>query len=162
MNCCGFINWVTLVRELGLTYDLHSYSGDATEFKAICKSQLKGTFQNKWFTEINDHNENLKLRTNSLFKKTFGLEPCLIIMKVPSYRNAITRLRSSSHNLEIERGWHCRAKVPHQERLCHVCRTLEDENHFLIMCELHHMERTKFFDKLRNVHPEFEQLTEQY
>ena len=46
MNCCGFINnWVTHVREQARTNDLHNYSGDATEFKAICKSQLKGSFQ---------------------------------------------------------------------------------------------------------------------
>ena len=160
MNCCGFINWVTHVRELAWTYDLHNYSGEATEFKAICKSQLKGSFQNNWFAEISYHNRNPKLRTYSLFKMTFGLEPYLTIVKYPRYRNAITRLHSSSHNLEIERGRHCRPKVPPQERLCHVCHTLEDEKHFLITCELYHRERT-FFDKLRNIHPELDQLTEQ-
>ena len=160
MNCCGFINGVTHERELARTYDLHNYSGDAIEFKAICKSQLKGSFQNNWLAELNDHNRNTKLRTNSLFKTTFGLEPYLTIMKDPHYRNAITRLRSSSHNLKIERGRLCRPKVPSQERLCHVCRPLEDEKHFLITCELYHMERTTFFDKLRNIHPEFDQSTE--
>ena len=123
-------------------------------------SQLKGSFQKNWLAEINDNNRNPKLRTYSLFKMTFGLEPYLTIMKDAHYRNAITRLRSSSHNLEIERGWHCRPKAPPQERLCHVCRTLEDEKHFLITCELYHRERT-FFDKLRNIHPEFDQLIEQ-
>ena len=161
MNCCGFINWVTHVQELARTYDLHNYIGEATEFKAICKSQLKGSSQNNWLAEINYHNRNPKLRTYSLFKMTFGLEPYLTIMKDPRYRNAITRLRSSSHNLEIEKGRHCRPKVPPQERFCHVCRTLEDEKHFLITCELYNRERTKFFDKLRNIHPEFDQLTEQ-
>ena len=117
MNCCGFINWVTHVRELARTYYLHNYSGEATEFKAICKSQLKGSFQNNWLAEINDHNRNPKFRTYSLFKTTFGLEPYLTVMKDPRYRNALTRLRSGSYNLEIERGRHCRPKVPPQERL---------------------------------------------
>ena len=162
MNCCGFINWVTHVRELARTYNLHNYSGDATGFEALCKSQLKGSFQNNWVAEINDHNRNPKLRPYSLFKTTFGLEPYLTIMKDPRHKNAISRLRSSSHNLEIDRGRHCRPKVPpQQERLCQMCRTLEDRKHFLITCELYHRERTTFFDKLRNIHPEFYQLTEQ-
>ena len=37
MNCCGFLNWVTHVRELARTYDLHNYSGEATEFKVIAQ-----------------------------------------------------------------------------------------------------------------------------
>ena len=69
MNCCGFLNWVTHVRELARTYDLHNYSGEVTEFKAICKSQLKGSFQNNWLY----HNRNTKWRTYLCLKRRLVL-----------------------------------------------------------------------------------------
>ena len=90
MNFYDFINWVTHAWELEQTFGLHNYSGDGTEFRAIRKSQLMWFFQNNWLVERNDHNRNPKLRTYSLFKTTFGLEPCLTIVKDPRYRNAIT------------------------------------------------------------------------
>ena len=136
MNYCDFINWVKHAWQLVRTFGLHNYLGDATEFKAICKSQLMWSLQNNWLVERSDHNINPKLRTYSLFETTFGLEPYLTIVKDPRYRNAITRLHSNSHNLEMERGRQYRPKVPPQKRLCHVCRTLEDEKKFLITCEM--------------------------
>ena len=90
-------------------------------------TQLKGSFQNYWLFEIDDYNRNPKLKSYSLLKMTFGLGPYLTIVKGPHYIDAITRLRSGSHNLEIESGRQCIPKIPPKEQLCHVCRSLKDE-----------------------------------
>ena len=47
------------------------------------------------------------------------------------YRTAITKLRCSSHALEIERGRYQNPKVPRYLRLCLVCQVVEDEEHFV-------------------------------
>ena len=45
----------------------------------------------------------------------------------------MTRLRVSTHNLEIEtRRWHKPNKIPRNDRKCKHCNTLEDEFHFII------------------------------
>ena len=50
------------------------------------------------------------------------------------YRNAITKLRVSSHALEIERGRHCGLSVV--ERIFGYCHCIEDEKHFLFPCSI--------------------------
>ena len=45
----------------------------------------------------------------------------------------MTRLRVSTHNLEIEtRRWHKPNKIPRNDRKYKRCNTLEDEFHFII------------------------------
>ena len=46
-------------------------------------------------------------------------------------RRLITKLRISDHNL-IEKGRHL--KIPREKRLCQVCNQIEDEHHFLFVC----------------------------
>ena len=131
INYCGFINWVTHVRELAQRYGLHNYSRDSTECKDICKSRLrdpsKTTGWLNWIItiETQNHENTLRLKRRLVLNNT----PCGV-----SLEYAITMLRSSSRNHEIKRGRHCRLKIPPQERLCHVCHTLEDEKHHLITC----------------------------
>ena len=48
---------------------------------------------------------------------------------------ALTRLRISCHNLEIERGrYHKPASTPAHLRLCKDCESVEDELHFICVC----------------------------
>ena len=54
------------------------------------------------------------------------------------YRNALSRLRCSSHRLEIESGrWHRPVRNPTDERKCKHCNVVENEFHFLFECYLH-------------------------
>ena len=61
--------------------------------------------------------------------------PCMMRVTVrssresPSLQKCYNPLRSSSHNLEIEICRHWGPTIPSQERLCLVCRALEDEKH---------------------------------
>ena len=45
-----------------------------------------------------------------------------------------TQIRISDHILEIKKGRY--KKVPRDERICKVCKTIEDENHFLFNCKI--------------------------
>ena len=47
----------------------------------------------------------------------------------------VIRLRTVSHNLEIERARHTQHHVPQEQRLC-SCGVMEDEQHFVLSC--HH------------------------
>ena len=48
----------------------------------------------------------IKNITYSVYKTVFGLEAYLECIKYYKLRSVISRLRLSSHNLEIEKGYH--------------------------------------------------------
>ena len=50
-------------------------------------------------------------------------------------RILLTRLRSGTNSLRIERGRYENEAV--EDRLCHWCSKVEDERHFLVECDLH-------------------------
>ena len=98
--------------------------------------------------KINDTVSNPLLRTYKMFKLHFERELYLDQVKDFRYRNAITRLRTSSHTLEIERGRHRRPKICVENRLCLMCKSVEDERHFLIDCLLYDEQRQCLFSKI--------------
>ena len=54
----------------------------------------------------------------------------------------MTRLRVSSHRLNIEAGRWSRPQITaREERKCLICNKLEDEYHFLFECALYDSER---------------------
>ena len=69
------------------------------------------------------------LKEKSLFQKY------LLVTRFPHHRKALTRLRTSSHILEIERGRYKGLK--RFQRVCPSCNVLEDEIHFLDSCTLY-------------------------
>ena len=79
-------------------------------------------------------------------KHNFGLEPYLVKVSNFKYRNSITKLRTSSHDLHVEKGRH--ATIPLEERQCKMCCVLEDEAHFLLSCRLFTAERLKLYSSL--------------
>ena len=64
------------------------------------------------------------------------------------FRKALTRLRLSSHRLEIEAGrWHKPNPIPVNERKCQICHVLEDEFHFLFKCSLYNDIRKQYINR---------------
>ena len=61
-----------------------------------------------------------------------------------------TKLRTSSHLLEIEHGRHI-GKAENQ-RLCKTCNIIESEYHFVMICPIYHELRVEF---LENVYKSF-------
>jgi hypothetical protein len=68
----------------------------------------------------------------------------LTLMENKKYRNVITKIRLSSHCLEIEQGRH--RNIPRNERLCKLClqRTIEDEFHFILECPVYNNIRRQY------------------
>ncbi len=58
-------------------------------------------------------------------------------------RTIITRWRLSSHGLFVETGRRKSPKIPRNERVCIICRILEDESHSLFYCTAHRFIRMR-------------------
>ena len=104
---------------------------DCNSFKAHCKELVRRKFIESWKCELNDLDKKPILRMYKLIKTDFSMEPYLNLIKEAKYRRSLTKLRLSSHNLEIERGRHTKPVTPAIERLCIVCGVVDDELHFV-------------------------------
>jgi len=73
-------------------------------------------------------------------KKDHKFETYLLIKNFEN-RRAITKLRTSSHKLEIETGRY--NNIPRDQRICKNCtlNKIEDEYHLLFECHMHGIER---------------------
>ena len=104
--------------------------GDVNLFLKVFIRRINDSFIQKWSTELKS--------SRALFYKQFSsfeFAKYLEIINITKYRIALTRLRLSSHRLEVECGrWRKPVSVPFQDRKCKQCNTLEDEYHFLIEC----------------------------
>ena len=79
-------------------------------------------------------------RLNTTFDRSCYLEQ----MNIPTYRNAVARLRLSSHQLLIETGRH--RNIKREDRKCTLCNLndIEDEFHFMLVCP--------FYQDLRHIY----------
>ena len=99
------------------------------------------------------------LRTYVLFKNQFTMSSHLKYVKNPKIRNAISKIRCSSHLLGIERGRHTRPKTPIEKRLCIFCNVLDDEIHFICDCILFTSIRSVFYSKVISMYSDFDSFT---
>ena len=81
------------------------------------------------------------MKTLNLLKNTPGREQYLAEVTNSKHRTALTRLRLSAHQLEIEAGRWGQHKSA-EDRLCSLCQlegdnSMEDEIHFLIRCPVY-------------------------
>ena len=113
-----------------------------------------------WYTACSNITQNPILRTYVHIKSQFRMEPYLNEVKNPRYRNAIAKLRASSHTLEIERGRHTKPKTPIEERLCKHCKVIDDEKHFVLHCSLYLSERLNMLCNVQALYPEYHHLSE--
>ena len=137
----GFQTWINKACELANSWGIESNMitcSDKDEFEIHCKQIVMNKFINVWQQDLIAQTKPLLrtqtkplLRTYSLFKNDFFTEHHLELITDFRYRAAITKLRCSSHALEIERGRYQNPKVPRDPRLCLTCKVVEDENHFV-------------------------------
>ena len=76
------------------------------------------------------------------------------------YRTALTRLRTSSHTLEIERGRYTVQKNPICDRLCINCNDVEDKIHFRVYCKLYEESTNIFYQKVARRNSDFVDFTD--
>ena len=109
---CGFNTWVskalTLVQTYGIDIDMES----GASFNRYCKSHIYNHFKIARREEVQNIDKNLTIKNYETYKSEFCMEPYLYLISNLRYRNALTRLRTSSHTLEIERGHYTMPKTP--------------------------------------------------
>ena len=156
----GFTTWIKKVWDLARKYNinLHCTNYKKACFNSQCKVTIRDIYISEWHRKLQNVEQNPIFRTYTTIKNDFDREPYLDHVKDFRYRNAITKLRASSHNLEVERGRHQKPKIPLCERLCRICNMVEDEAHFLIDCEMYQETRSVFFSKVSALDPMFSSL----
>ena len=107
--------------------------------------------------KINSLNENNKL---FLYKNIKVKQDQEFYLKYHNFetRRLFTKIRISDHNLLIEKGRYL--KIPRDNRTCPTCKTLEDENHFLLHCQINNVLRIKLFNDMAIDNPMFPNLSD--
>lgn len=141
-------NWAYLVKDLlsrlGF-YEvwLNQGVGNIEIFLSLFKQRLTDNFVQNWLERLNNSSRASFYVNIAVFQPKLYLDS----VKVIKFRTAISRLRVSSHRLEIEAGRWARPYKPVNERLCNVCNRIEDEFHFVLECRLYSMLRRIYIDK---------------
>ena len=93
-----------------------------------------------WYADLHNDNRKNKDQRNKLriyrqFKTIYKYENYLTQVKNIKHRVALTKLRISSHKLQIERGRYKKPYTKPEDRTCPKCQTcMEDERHVFIKC----------------------------
>lgn len=73
-------------------------------------------------------------------------------------RSMICKLRTSSHQLMIERGRHL--NIAMEERICPLCNlAIEDEFHFLLNCCFYNKQREIFDSKIITIYKSYSKMS---
>ena len=150
LNDQGFQTWITRVSELARRYGIdinETASIGSVQFKSMCSNMIKQNFVNKWHAEINNR-PNTTIETYALYKPQYVSEKYLDLISNPKYRIAVSKLRASSHNLEIERGCYTRPKVNPENRLCPLRYVVDNEIHFVVRCRINETLRVTLWNKI--------------
>ena len=84
-----------------------------------------------------------------IYWKSRLIRPCVkLVGSLVKFSQAFSKLRVSSHRLEIEAGrWTKPRAIPRDDRKCHNCEILEDEFHFVIECPMYLELRKRYISK---------------
>lgn len=154
------INWASLVKrmltELGFYHVWLSQGvGDITNFLTLFKQRKKDNFIQNWNARINESSRALFYRSIS----SFEYQSYLDFITVKKFRVALTRLRVSSHRLEVETGrWHKPVSTPFDNRKCQFCNVLEDEFHFMFICPVYTDLRENYICRYNRTRPSMSKL----
>ena len=156
------INWAILVRNLLSNLGffevwLNQGVWDVKLFLTMLRQRIKYQFIQGWAGEIQNSSRARFYRNIT----EFHFQPYLDIINIRKFRTAMTKLRVSSHRLEVETGrWTRPVSIPFDERKCHICDRLEDEFHFLFECPFYNELRTQYLSRYFVVRPSMYKLTE--
>ena len=105
-------------------------------------------------TNLSSRQQNILTSDNTYYARytsLVGVECCHSLYKDVSnelMRIVITRWRLSNHKLRIETGRYTRPVTPREERICILCRVVEDEEHVIFHCPIYRSIRLKYADTL--------------
>lgn len=151
----GQTNWASRVRDIlflngfGYVWE-NQHVENEKNFICLFTERLKDQFLQTWSDNVQNSS---KLILYKQFKTSFGYEFYLDIINLRKYRNALASFRAGAHDLEIEKGRYL--KIPKHERLCKLCieKEIEDEYHFLFICNAYQDIRQKLIPSKFHTHP---------
>lgn len=124
----------------------HRELSKETKLIANIKIRLKDISSQTIISTLTTHPGKLTILAQ--IKRTHEFESYLNINNF-EHRRAISKIRTSSHKLEIETGrW---KNTQQDKRICKNCAlgTVEDELHFLFDCPMHGIERKQLFNTVK-------------
>jgi hypothetical protein len=140
--------WLTFIRDILESLGFkHVWNNQSTlspaKLKHSLQEKIKSLYCELWAKRTKENNS--KLAFYSSITSQFGFQKYLLLPR--EHRQAMTKLRISAHDLEVERGRY--AGLPRQQRLCRHCGVLEDELHFLDVCPIYHALRHRLQNRLQ-------------
>ena len=160
----GETNWCSHIRSLLFrtnhrdVWENHRVENANRLIKQV-KSCLIKTYKVDWSIKARN---SIKLRKYIKFKFEHSLEEYLFYIPDTRWMKALSRLRMSSHMLEIERGRHVKPqKLPLEQRICQRCtsNSVDDDIHFLITCSYFATQRTSLLAESKLLNSEFDSLS---
>lgn len=147
-------NWATKIKHMWTQCHLEGvWDNQGTKYKHktinLLKTSLLEIYDESWWSQIN--NDDSKLRTYKAFKSSPSLENYLLEIPDVQKRKEFTKLRISSHQLQIELGRYTKPrKTPIENRICKLCNSqaVEDEKHFIMSCSRYKSARKTLFSNL--------------
>ena len=158
-NWCTHIKNILSKNQLQLAWEEQYFDNNMMN---TFRENLHKDFIEDNLMQINDTNNNPKLRTYKLFKTQYKMEPHLLQPTNLNYTYALASFRISSHNLRIETGRYTKPKTPENERLCLYCssQSVENEIHFLLKCNHYIQERSELLDVIKLYVQDYNNLSE--
>ena len=142
-------NWASEIKiildDLGYS-DVWINQFDLLPNISVLKERLYDQFKQLWHTKVF---ESSRLQYYAIFKDNFVTESekYLHVLNDWKLRTALSRLRVSSHDLQIENGrYH---NIPRENRKCVLCNLnqVESEFHFVMVCPLFTDLRRKYLPR---------------
>ena len=125
--------------------------GNEALFLSSLKQRLKDIFIQEWHTRLQETSRAIFYRNFT----NFGYKPYLDLLVSDIFRHSLTRLRTSSHRLEVEVGRWARSERALLSIDCapRVLNVLEDEYHFVIICQRYNDLRRKYIKPYYYIRP---------
>ena len=134
-------NWIRTIEKLMNIFGIQ-FSENNIKFKANNNKICHLKYIEYWKNNLTNV-DTPRLYFYKNVKNSFSYE-CYLDMENFQWRKSISKLRCSSHILQIEKGRHI--NQPREERLCKLCNLneIETEDHLLLRCTLYNTLRTKY------------------
>ena len=120
-------------------------------FYLIFGERVRDAFVQAWHNTITNSSKYI---TYSVYKKQFILEKYMDLLSL-KYRISLSKLRLSSHKLQVEIGRYAQNNVSRNQRVCSLCNSgdIEDEYHFIIVCPVYTHFRSLYIKKYYYTRP---------
>ena len=166
-------SWQGRVRSMKTLLEISEYPENWSE-KRVSKNitnKIQSKFEIFFKDEINkekvgagDGTDHNKLRFYKTFKGCFKPEYYISNINNRNQRAWLSRLRTSSHRLEVERGRY--TGVPFNQRLCKYCPQeasgmVDTETHYLLECAAFSNQRRCFLARIASLVPNFGNLSKE-